>query len=203
MIDVVSFYSAETTLDAGGDCSITDNTRCNPDASPALTCDGGKCKIQAGANCAAATTQCTANAKCDTVCKCNAPDYAAATGGVCVGTKELDEACSNDNCIPTAVCDGGTCKKKESTVNGSCTVASKAACDPTTLACQSDKCKSKIGVDCLRTGDCVAGATCSESKCNCPTGVVPSSDKTQCGGAMGIAASMLLVVATFVTSRFL
>ncbi|XP_070176047.1 prion-like-(Q/N-rich) domain-bearing protein 25 [Littorina saxatilis] len=187
---------------AGSACSEK-TTFCDPTT---LTCDGENCKIQVNQSCAA-TTECTAYAECDTTCTCKAPDYTAASG-VCVGTKTLGEECANDNCAPGFVCDGGKCKNKFKEAGNDCsaTVTDKA-CDPTTLACQDGKCKWKIEQVCTATDQCVAGATCEGSgttkQCSCPVGVSPSSDKAQCGGAMGIATSMLLVVATFVTSRFL
>ncbi|XP_070175797.1 prion-like-(Q/N-rich) domain-bearing protein 25 [Littorina saxatilis] len=198
----------KTQVTKAGDACPTLTTFCD---SATLTCDGGLCKVQAGESCAATlATQCTAHADCtEDKCVCSATDFTSNTlTGVCEGTKDKGAPCANDNCKPGLVCDGGTCKTKLKEAGNDCSAtATDKACDPTTLACQDGKCKWKIEQVCTATDQCVAGATCEGSgttkQCSCPVGVSPSSDKAQCGGAMGIATSMLLVVATFVTSRFL
>ncbi|KAK7094385.1 uncharacterized protein [Littorina saxatilis] len=74
--------------------------------------------------------------------------------------------------------------------------------------CEGTTCKHLVGKQCTTGADanCLNAAECfgvgSLAVCTCKNNVLPSTDRTKCG-AMGIAASMLLVVATFVTSRFL
>ncbi|KAK7475782.1 hypothetical protein BaRGS_00032928, partial [Batillaria attramentaria] len=98
----------------------------------------------------------------DTKCKANA-------GQSCDLTANPQE-----ECVGTATCEGGTCKKK---VNESCTV--------------SDDCAG-------------SNVECSTSKlCTCTAGKSANSDKSDCSGVSGLAGSVFLLIAALVTSRFL
>ncbi|KAK7094384.1 uncharacterized protein [Littorina saxatilis] len=86
---------------------------------------------------------------------------------------------TTDDCVTTAVCENFLCKIKAEEA------CANADTDPY----------------CIANAECPATGT-NTDKCTCEDDYPASEDNTTCG-TMGIAASMLMVVATFVTSRFL
>ncbi|XP_070175801.1 prion-like-(Q/N-rich) domain-bearing protein 25 isoform X2 [Littorina saxatilis] len=191
-------------------CKMNAGSPCNT-TTPCLvvdTCEDGTCKIRVDGYCYSepATPNCIAHAEClGNTCLCKKDFTATTENTVCEPVKAEPTGCGDTGpCASDATCEGGTCKTKITTVDEECSATDKA-CDPTTLACQDKKCKKKIEQPCSATEECVAGAECPSDgvkRCSCTGGLAASPDMTKCG-AMGVAASMLLVMATFVTSRFL
>ncbi|KAK7098281.1 hypothetical protein V1264_002614 [Littorina saxatilis] len=165
LCEVQVFGYPVTVLGPGGECNRLLTTICQE----GLECDRGKCKVSPGRTCL--QTEWRQHCRSGSIC------YA----GVCKLVAGADCRAHQGSCARGTECDSTSGYKCQKSIHKTCSQTNQCARYTEGIECDHLKqCGGKgLGVTCVNK-ECVAGAKCENSKCQCTAGVSTASGKI-CG----------------------
>eukprot|EP00745_Piridium_sociabile_P021544 TRINITY_DN33205_c1_g2_i3.p1 TRINITY_DN33205_c1_g2~~TRINITY_DN33205_c1_g2_i3.p1 ORF type:complete len:281 (+),score=43.74 TRINITY_DN33205_c1_g2_i3:371-1213(+) len=225
--------AASTDCFTNAGCKDDSGFKCTCDAGRVASSDNTKCPIKIGVDCTNKVDQCVTGATCqDSDKKCTCPAMTTPNGDNDKCLMYVGGACENavdcaDNAVSTecpakkcacktnylALFDNSKCKLApgQTCVKDAPTCGAYAEC-PDSLKCTcktgfdakaGERCGKKIDVACGGPSECVPNAECKTDKCACKADYVDDGDKFCKSSATSAVASVLLMVAAFLSSRWM